>query len=338
MFTKLIDSREFPQRERFDWWWQWMNGTHAPMHLRSEHTEDFRFHGRVMGVGPVQVWRIANDPVVFKRTHALVRASDPERFHITYIQHGYMAADRDGHQTVHRVGQLQTNDTSQRCEMTSTSDDGLVRAICTDMPMDLVALPRKLTDRALGGPISARQGPGSLLAGFLTHLIADAENLNPADGPRLGTVLADLVAAVFTHAADEDKALTPEARRRTLLLGAQAFILDHLHHTDLTPDAVAAAQHVSVRYLHQLFGPTGTTVSAWIRTQRLELARRDLADPALCHMSVGAIGHRWGFPRPAAFTRAFRTAHGMTPTDYRHHHQSPPGTGSAQDHAAAPEG
>ena len=45
------------------------------------------------------------------------------------------------------------------------------------------------------------------------------------------------------------------------------------------PERIAKAHFISTRYVHKLFQPEGTTVSAWIRSRRLEGARRDLADP-----------------------------------------------------------
>ncbi|MET7765745.1 helix-turn-helix domain-containing protein [Streptomyces sp. NPDC005393] len=62
----------------------------------------------------------------------------------------------------------------------------------------------------------------------------------------------------------------------------------------------------------------GATVASYIRRQRLARARRDLADPCLATRPVHAIAARWGFLRPADFTRAFRTIYGSTPTEYRH--------------------
>ncbi|MFJ9244159.1 helix-turn-helix domain-containing protein [Streptomyces sp. NPDC101776] len=54
-----------------------------------------------------------------------------------------------------------------------------------------------------------------------------------------------------------------------------------------------------------------------MREQRLARCRRDLADPALAHLAVAAIGSRWGFPGPAHFSNAFRTAYGMSPSEAR---------------------
>ncbi len=38
----------------------------------------------------------------------------------------------------------------------------------------------------------------------------------------------------------------------------------------LSPAAVAAAHHISLRSLHQLFHDEGLTVAGWIRQRRLE--------------------------------------------------------------------
>ncbi|MER7694990.1 helix-turn-helix domain-containing protein [Streptomyces sp. NPDC097610] len=73
--------------------------------------------------------------------------------------------------------------------------------------------------------------------------------------------------------------------------------------------------------LHRLFQHEDETVAASIRRQRLERTRHDLADPAQRTTPVHAIATRWGFPRAAEFTRAFRTAYGIPPKEYRHQTQ-----------------
>ncbi|MEV5824726.1 helix-turn-helix domain-containing protein [Spirillospora sp. NPDC052242] len=55
----------------------------------------------------------------------------------------------------------------------------------------------------------------------------------------------------------------------------------------------------------------------WSRTSRGARRRWDLADPALRGVPVGQIAARWGFSHPAVFTRAFRAAYGVTPSEYR---------------------
>ncbi|MFI8852734.1 helix-turn-helix domain-containing protein [Streptomyces sp. 891-h] len=97
----------------------------------------------------------------------------------------------------------------------------------------------------------------------------------------------------------------------------QSFIWEHLGDPGLSPDAVAAAHYISTRSLHRLFRSQGCTVSSWIRRQRLNRARRDLADPRLGDRTIQSIAATWGFPRAADFTRTFRAAYGITPQDFR---------------------
>ncbi|HTZ22607.1 MAG TPA: helix-turn-helix domain-containing protein, partial [Streptosporangiaceae bacterium] len=97
----------------------------------------------------------------------------------------------------------------------------------------------------------------------------------------------------------------------------QAFIHRHLGDPGLSPAMIAAAHHMSVRSLHQLFHDEGLTVASWIRGRRLECCRRDLSDPALASRPVAAIAARWGFSSPGDFSRTFRAVHGLPPAEYR---------------------
>nr|WP_326778389.1 helix-turn-helix domain-containing protein [Streptomyces sp. NBC_01445] len=66
-----------------------------------------------------------------------------------------------------------------------------------------------------------------------------------------------------------------------------------------------------------MFENEEATVAAWIRRRRLEATRRDLVDPALSSCPIHTVAARWGFPRAADFSRAFRAAYDITPTEYR---------------------
>nr|WSX47797.1 helix-turn-helix transcriptional regulator [Streptomyces sp. NBC_00974] len=112
------------------------------------------------------------------------------------------------------------------------------------------------------------------------------------------------------RAARRDPPSGPAARIR-------AFVDHNLPDLRLGPDTIAAHHHISVRLLHSLFQEEPETVAATIRRLRLERSRADLADPRLSHSKVGEIAARWGFRHPADFSRAFRLAYGMPPSDYR---------------------
>ncbi|MDT3398091.1 helix-turn-helix domain-containing protein, partial [Streptomyces sp. B1866] len=44
---------------------------------------------------------------------------------------------------------------------------------------------------------------------------------------------------------------------------------------------------------------------------------RDLADPALRALPIHGVATRCGFTHPSDFSRAFRTAYGISPREFR---------------------
>ena len=79
---------------------------------------------------------------------------------------------------------------------------------------------------------------------------------------------------------------------------------------------IAAKAGVSRTTVAQLFEQElGRSVGAEIMRQRLDLAKRLLANDAL---SIAEIAFRTGFCNPAYFTNTFHRATGLTPKAWRH--------------------
>lgn len=95
----------------------------------------------------------------------------------------------------------------------------------------------------------------------------------------------------------------------------------------LSPTAIAAANRISVRYLHGLFEPEGTTVLQHIIRQRLIRCQRELANPSMARRSITDIAFSWGFHSAAHFSRRFRGEFGMSPREFRHEAQAAAGGG-----------
>ncbi|WP_093779453.1 AraC family transcriptional regulator [Streptomyces sp. yr375] len=315
LHESVFRTTDLPVDARFEAWVERMGSTHAPMRLTSDRAADYRGHQRVIGLGDVTVWPATFDQLVFHRTPKLVRQSDPESYHLSLLLKGEGAADWGRQQAAYRTHDFHINSSSQSWEVHTGSDP--VTVVGVEVPRALVAVPGHRADQVLGSLMSGREGIGALLAQFLRQLVADTSAYQPSDAPRLGTVVADLVTALFAHTMDAGPLVPQETRGRTLTLEAKTFIRRHLGDPDLTPEGVAAAHHISRSYLYRLFQAEGLTVASYIRDQRLEHARRDLADPRLRALPIHVVAARRGFPRAAEFTRAFRTAYGVPPSEVR---------------------
>ncbi|MFJ2603642.1 AraC family transcriptional regulator [Streptomyces sp. NPDC091279] len=321
MIGTLFHSDDVPVENRFEYWRELTQRAIAPSVMTSPYADDFYAQQRLMELGPVVVWPTMILPTRFLRTERMVRQCDPEIYHLTLLLGGGLGLDHVGRADVYGPRDLWLTDSSRPYDVgpPTVGDDHLVTGVGVDFPKSLLPLSPERVQPLLGRRLPGQEGTGALLSGFLTGLTRESETLKPADAPRLGAVLVDLLAAWFAQVVEAEAALSPETRQRALVAHIKAFVRENLHDPELTPPVVAAAHHISLSYLHRLFqeDARGETVAAWIRAQRLEGARRDLANPALHATPIRAIAARWGLVRAPDFARAFRTAYGMSPREYR---------------------
>jgi AraC-like DNA-binding protein len=80
---------------------------------------------------------------------------------------------------------------------------------------------------------------------------------------------------------------------------------------------VAQEHNVSVRQLNRVMGVNGIKLAAWIRGQRLERIRRDLADPSLAGRSAERIAADWGILDASHLSRAMRAEFGQNASQIR---------------------
>ncbi|WP_367827115.1 helix-turn-helix domain-containing protein [Streptomyces sp. LMG1-1-1.1] len=174
-------------------------------------------------------------------------------------------------------------------------------------------------DQVLGVPVRGGEGIGALASDFLTALAAKAEFRRSTIGDRrartavhlLSVLVMELLEADTTDDADDAPGAVNE-----MLSRIHAHIEEHLTDPDLSPESIARAHHISVRYLQKLFQNDGSTVSQWVRQRRLESCRFELGRSTR-RTTMAAVAHRWGFSSPSHFSRTFRGAYGMSPSEWQ---------------------
>jgi AraC-like DNA-binding protein len=231
---------------------------------------------------------------------------------------GSSVVDQGGRQARLSAGEFAFYDTRRPYEVSCGVDRiGPTRVLTFMFPPSLLPLSRSRLKRLTATRIPASAGLGDVTSQFLLQLARNIDHYSPAEAARLSTAALEVLATRLAHELDAHDWSTLEARRHALLTTFQAFIQQHLGDPQLSPATIAAAHHISLRSLHQLFHDEGLTVASWIRWRRLERCRRDLSDPALASRPIVAIAGRWGFSSAADFSRAFRAVHGMPPAEYR---------------------
>lgn len=324
MIRTVFRSDDLPPEERLSRFDELQATSVHPMRVRSDEPHDFRATARELELRSVNVVELTSSSAEVWRTAKLVRAGDPGLFSVVFSRSGGIALSQRGREALLGADDFAVYDSSQPFDLRITAGEGATMTLTRiHVPRTLLALPQNKVDDILAVPLPTRQGLGALLTQFFTTLTADTSPYGPADIPRLGNVAVELLTSTLAHHIDAVREPAPESQGELLHLRVQAFIRQHLHDPQLTPGVIAAAHHISVSYLHRLFQAQETTVSAWIRRERLESARRELGQPALRAVPVHRIAARWGFNDHATFTRAFRAAYDIPPKDYRHHALGP---------------
>jgi AraC-like DNA-binding protein len=317
VIESVFHTRDVPPTERLAYWQDCVARTHAPLVLSSDEPDTFQAYQKLLDLDGVLLWPSIFRPVVFTRTRPLIRGSDPENLHLSFIFRGRLEGDFG--RTAIDVGtnEISVMDSSTPFSIRACRGHAEQHGIGLEVPRSRLPLPARHMGRITGTRFSAAAGYGALAKNFLRTLVNDPAPHGPGDVDRLSTVLCDLLSGMFSQALETEDLLPPETRRRTLLLRVKRFIDDRLGDPELSPSMVATAHHISVRYLHRIFQEEGGTVSVWIRERRLARARHDLGREALAHVPVYLIAKRWGFSSAAVFSRTFRDVYGVPPKDAR---------------------
>jgi AraC-like DNA-binding protein len=284
-------------------------------HWYENKEQDFPGWIRAADVGALRVIHASAPRGEYARTPRLIRqsSSQPARYGLFLQLKERAVIEQDERQAELRPGDFTFADLSRP-----------YRQVGSPAEFAFVLFPRALspldsadTERLSGVVFSGGSAAGALVSSLVRRLVTDLDAYEGGAGGRISSALLDLsTAALAIRLGSADK-VPRQTRQRILLVGIHAFIEEHLGDPELTPPTIAAAHHISLRYLHKLFESEGRTVSGWIRGRRLERCRSDLGDPTLRPRPVNAIAARWGFANPRSFNRMFRAAYGIPPGEYR---------------------
>lgn len=299
-----------PSEEQFAYWrevvWQ------AFLPLAPERSGTGPFAGAVSGrpLGPLTISRIRSQAQRVCRSPELIARDAGDSIYLNLQVSGEGETAQDARRVRQRPGDLAVVDSTRPFEL---AFGGGFEQLSVGFPLELLgprlALPRAATATLIAGD----SGLGALIAGQLGLLARSAVGLDREAGSLLAEQLTALLALALGRAAT----LPRSAGRALLLQAALDEVEKHLADPRLSPGRVARHVNVSNRYLQRLFADQGTTFARWVLARRLERAHRDLAAPALAHLTIGQVAERRGFASRSHFSRAFRSRYGITPREHR---------------------
>lgn len=126
----------------------------------------------------------------------------------------------------------------------------------------------------------------------------------------------DLAAMAVGAAREAEEIAIGRGIRAARLRAIKKEILAHLEH-DLSIGEIAARQRLSARYVRMLFESEGTSITEFVREERLKRARSMLLSPRFAGRRIAEIAYDVGFNDVSYFNRSFRRRFGHSPSEIR---------------------
>lgn len=296
----------------FDHWKHLVAESFVPLAARTADVDGFRGQMRSRVLDRVSIVEVSATSHEVHRTPALIAQAGERYFKLNLQLEGTGLLIQDNREALLLPGDLAIYDTNLPYTLTFEEE---ARMMVMMFPCDALSLPAHYVGQLAAVRMAGSTGLSGMVGQFIRQLSENLEVLSGPSGSRLAANVLDLVSTMLRA----EMAITPDRMKPQALLAVSVreYIEANLSDPLLSPASIAAAHFISTRHLHNVFHESGTTVASCIRSQRLEGARRELRDPLHAGKSVSAVAARWGFLDAAHFSRTFRDAFGVSPTNWR---------------------
>ncbi|SMF46812.1 AraC-like ligand-binding domain-containing protein [Pseudogulbenkiania subflava] len=298
--------------------WQHIIGQ-AYFDLQLDFLDAARFEGYLSDwqLGELSLSRLRSSPLRYRRLRAQLSDLDNEQFLITLPRQSAIRFSQMGRDADCPPGSFILESSTDPYQFEHDRPNALwVLKIPGKLLRSRLRAPERYCALALDG----RYGMGALFADYLNALGQRLEQGDDCLHPLVGLQLVELFVACAESSAGILSSQESSVRAAHLHR-IENYVRQHISDIGITPDQIAAACHISTRYLHALFKDTGQTFSHWLREQRLEGARK-----ALCHLgnghSLATLAYQWGFTDQSHFSRVFKQRYGCTPREERERQQA----------------
>ncbi|WSV60011.1 helix-turn-helix domain-containing protein [Streptomyces sp. NBC_01013] len=310
----MLTTASVPDRDKVTYWNDALNRTLVPMTVTPR--DDGPFDARIVTnrLGYLQVSTMEADAERVSRTPAQIARSSEALVAVGVQISGTATFVQDGRRAEVGEGDLVVCDRSRPY---SFDYPHRFATHVFQLPRRVLGVPDTEIRQVTGHAIGTRDGFGAVLLPFLASLASATDAYPPAVADRLAGNVVDLIATLITERTHASGADAEDTARNHLLLRIRDHINQNLGDPDLSPESIAGAHRISIRYLHRLFEGEGTTVARLVQKRRLEECGRELARRGRTAPTVSAVAQRWGFVNPAHFSRAFRAAYGVSPREWR---------------------
>jgi AraC-like DNA-binding protein len=312
----VFDTSSLPPREQFPAWCESISPMFDARPIDEIAPPSFSGEFEAYLAGPLVLGGTTFDRHHYGRDASRIRRDQLNHYHLNlHLSGGYLGRFGD-HEVDVGSGDITLMDFGQPLVLQSQRSELLVIAIPRE------AIEFKITPANHHGLVlRGETGLGQLLGDHIRSLIARLPAMTADEATAAASGSIAMIAACF-----QPTAATFAHAKYTLLDSLRNRIRQHialkLREGEIPSADLCAEFGISRASLYRLFEPFGG-VSAYVQNQRLSHVFTALMNPLQNHRTISAIAFEWGFSSETHFSRAFRKAFGVTPSDARADMQVP---------------
>lgn len=272
---------------------------------------DFAFGIESWTLGSAVIGRCQAPAHAFDRSRQTIARSGIDHVMIQFHSDGGLVGDFEGRSVHGSPGDICVFDLARPA-----------RTVSPDFRNTTLVVPRSMLEPlvadydGLHGLVLPAENPRiRLLRRHIEELTDQIAGLGAEDLLALVEPTVHLAAACLGTSAD-GRMITAPAVDRAKLAAVRSFIERHLADPALDAEMICRQMGLSRSVLYRLFEPLGS-VAAHIRQRRLNQCLRELVSPRHRARRISEIAFGWGFTNEASFSRAFRQAFDVSPSDAR---------------------
>jgi AraC-like DNA-binding protein len=310
--TVLLDSGQIPAGDRGEAVREAIARMKVPLDIEFPAGLGPVVRGAFTDLGSLRICSCRSNATRIERTAQLVRDDFEPSVFLGLQKSGSSLVVQGGRKAVLRPGDLILFTTTAPFTVV---DAGGIRQYLIRLPIDRLGLPEDLLRQVSAVRLSPGHPVADLAAAYFQRMASRPDLFQHPGAVAVSQPSIDLIRALITTHLDAT-VLAREAAQASLGLRVMEYVRSHLGDPHLDAAQIAAEHYISVRHLYNVLAQAGVSLGTWIRTQRLENCRADLAQPSET-ATIAAVAHRWGFTDASSFGRLFRTAYGLSPREWR---------------------
>jgi AraC family transcriptional regulator, positive regulator of tynA and feaB len=313
MMEQLFSTETVHSRDRFDYWHNVACRNLLTHDSRPECRLKFQaaiYAGCLADVGLVL---FSNSPMGVSRTPRQIAQAISDELFVCRQMSGLLALEQNGRETATEAGDVTLIDPLIPYRGKFSRDSNVL----------VLRVPRRALEARVGGTremvlrsIKPSQAASSLLSSFAAMLPPHVGRMSPVVENLAKEHVLDLLAVSLTTAMGTRTPRISSAHSFALM-NVRAAIEARLTDPMLDASAVAAAAGISVRYANSVLAREDTSIMRLILARRLARCQEALRDPSQAHRTLSEIAYGWGFSDMTHFSRRFRAAYGVLPSEYR---------------------